>query len=118
MIGFLRATEELVCTLGGSHGLEYLGSVLAIEGAHDGQEVTQPSLESLPPTKALVAPDRIVRFQLKWISEKQIDLQFTKEIAEMLGRSDQKNAVRMITWKGWLIVMSKDRYDEHRLESW
>ena len=119
VLGFFREAGELLCTPAGrlaASGVEPLAAISALEGAHEGG-ASMPDLFSLPQAKELVAPDRLIRFQLKWAA-KQFDLQFGKEVALRVTQSTTPIAVQVITWMGWMVLMSEERYKRFLDHPW
>lgn len=121
-LGFFREAGELLCIpakLAGANGRSPLSEVLGLEAAHDGDDVDVPAIAQVPSAKHLIGPDRLVRFQVKWGKDAhQFDLQFKKETAAKLGRTDTQLDVWALTWKGWLILMSPARYERYLNEPW
>lgn len=118
-IGFFREEGELVCVPANrllSNEASPLAEILGLENAH-AEEVEVVPLSQLPKPKTLLAPNRLIRFSLTWFG-KQFDLHLGKKVADQLGRTDTRAEVGVITWKGWLIILSKDKYERYLKEPW
>lgn len=121
--GFFRAEGELWCIPMDrvrSSGITPIEELLELVDAHEG-EIEIPTLRGLPSLKEIVAPDRLIRFFVRWApsaKSKRFDLALSMKDASRLGRTPAETEVQVVTWKGWLVVMMKSRYETAFKESW
>jgi hypothetical protein len=119
VLGFFRDAGELLCLPAATvaaRGQSPLMDILALESANSAS-TDVPLLQEFPPTVKLVAPDRLVRFQLRWTA-KQFDLQLGKELAKRISESSTPTSIWLITWLGWLVLLSEDRYQRYQTGNW